>query len=61
MTFYSLTLGTLPDTLAICMLDVNAAFPGWATAGGFFSITWTRRRSAGWAFLERQEGRAIHA
>jgi hypothetical protein len=34
-------LTVLPDTFAICKLDVNAAIPAWATAGRFFSITRT--------------------
>jgi hypothetical protein len=36
-----LTLTTLPDTFAICRLDVTAAIPAWATAGSYFSITRT--------------------
>jgi hypothetical protein len=38
---HQLTLTILPDTFAVCRLDVNAAIPPWATAGGFFSITRT--------------------
>jgi hypothetical protein len=38
----SLTLSVLPDVFAICRLDSDAAMPGWATAGGFFSITRTQ-------------------
>jgi hypothetical protein len=41
MTLHSLTLTTLPDTFAVCRLDVNAAIPTWATASSFFSITRT--------------------
>jgi predicted metal-dependent HD superfamily phosphohydrolase len=35
------TLTLLPDTLAICKLDADAAIPAWATVRGFFSITRT--------------------
>jgi uncharacterized protein len=34
-------LTVLPDTFAICRLDVTAAIPAWATAGTFFSMTRT--------------------
>jgi uncharacterized protein len=36
-----LHLTLLPDTFAICRLDVIAAIPAWATTGSFFSITRT--------------------
>lgn len=41
MTINSLTLTILPDTLAVCRLDADAAVPAWATASSFFSITRT--------------------
>ena len=36
-----LTLSLLPDSLAICRLPPDAPLPGWATAGGFCSLTRT--------------------
>jgi hypothetical protein len=39
MAVHQLTL--LPDTLAICRLDADAAIPAWATARSFCSITRT--------------------
>jgi hypothetical protein len=36
-----LTLSVLPDVFAVCRLDQDAAIPGWATTGRFFSITRT--------------------
>src|ERR1700722_11107096 len=38
---HQLALALLPDTFAICRLDVNAAIPAWTTAGSFVSITRT--------------------
>jgi hypothetical protein len=35
------TLIVLPDTFAICRLDVSNAIPAWATADSFFAITRT--------------------
>ena len=37
----SLRLTTLPGRLAVCRMAQNAEIPGWAAAGGFFSITRT--------------------
>lgn len=37
----SLTLRLLPDTLAVCRLDHDAAMPWWATVAPFFSVTRT--------------------
>jgi hypothetical protein len=37
----NLTLTLLPDVLAICRLQPKAAFPDWAKAEGFTSITRT--------------------
>ena len=31
----------MAETLAVCRLDKAAQFPGWALAGGFFSVTRT--------------------
>jgi hypothetical protein len=39
MTPHHLTL--LPGTFAICRLEADAAVPGWATTGSFFSLTRT--------------------
>jgi uncharacterized protein len=36
-----LSLTILPDTFAVCRLDVTAVIPSWATTGSFFSITRT--------------------
>jgi len=36
-----LTLQIMAETLAVCRLDKAAQFPGWALAGGFFSVTRT--------------------
>ncbi len=36
-----LVLTTIPETLTICRLQPNAAFPGWATTASFWSITRT--------------------
>ena len=41
MPDHKLALTLLPETFAICRLDVNAAIPAWATADSFFSITRT--------------------
>jgi uncharacterized protein len=38
---HQLALTILPDALAICSLEVDAAIPAWATTGSFFSITRT--------------------
>ena len=37
----SLTLFILPEHLAVCRLEANAAVPSWASNGRFFSITRT--------------------
>jgi hypothetical protein len=37
----SLTLRLLPDTLAVCHLEPDAAMPWWATVAPFFSVTRT--------------------
>jgi uncharacterized protein len=37
-----LNLTILPELLAICRLDSSAAVPGWAEAGGFYSVTRSR-------------------
>ena len=36
-----LALRLLPDTLAVCRLEPDAAMPWWATAAPFFSVTRT--------------------
>lgn len=36
-----LTLRLLPDTLAVCRLEPDAAMPWWATVAPFFSVTRT--------------------
>jgi hypothetical protein len=41
MAVHHLTLTILPDSLASCRLDADAAIPTWATASGFSSITRT--------------------
>lgn len=34
-------INILPDTFAVCRLDVNSGIPAWASADSFFSITHT--------------------
>jgi hypothetical protein len=41
MTDTKLTLTLLPDTLAICRLEMESEIPPWALTGGFSSITRT--------------------
>jgi hypothetical protein len=41
MTGNRLALVVLGDRLAVCRLDRGDGVPGWATGGGFFSITRT--------------------
>jgi len=38
---HQLALTLLPDTLAVCRLDADAAIPAWAITRSFFSITRT--------------------
>jgi hypothetical protein len=38
---FKLSLSVLPDRLAVCRLDKNAAIPRWATDDTFFSISRT--------------------
>ncbi|MFO7634387.1 MAG: ACT domain-containing protein [Caldilinea sp.] len=42
----SLTLRVLSDRLAICRLPAGATLPGWALAGEFCSISWTREETS---------------
>jgi hypothetical protein len=41
MAEIALTLTVLPGTYAVCRLAPEDSLPGWATSGGFFSITRT--------------------
>ena len=41
VSFHRLNLTILPDTLAVCRLEADAAIPAWATTGNLFSITRT--------------------